>query len=81
VERAGSAVSSGRCRRRAARRTLRSVSIAPPKAGRGTECARPGALDARRLRRRVRDRYPNGRGRGEYMTRHRKQERLRARRA
>jgi hypothetical protein len=32
---------SGRRRRRAARRTRRSVSIAPPKAGRGTECARP----------------------------------------
>jgi hypothetical protein len=33
--------SSGRRRRRAARRTRRSVSITPPKAGRGTECARP----------------------------------------
>jgi hypothetical protein len=33
--------SSGRRRRRAARRTRRSVSIAPPKAGRATECARP----------------------------------------
>ena len=32
--------SSGRRRRRATRRTRRSVSIAPPKAGRGTECAR-----------------------------------------
>src|SRR5579864_2085392 len=32
--------SSGRRRRRASRRTRRSVSIAPPKAGRGTECAR-----------------------------------------
>ena len=38
---------------RAARRTRRSVSIAPPKAGRGTECARSelamrGASAARR---------------------------------
>ena len=31
----------GRRRRRASRRTRRSVSIAPPKAGGGTECARP----------------------------------------
>jgi hypothetical protein len=33
--------SCGRRGRRATRRTRRSVSIAPPKAGRGTECARP----------------------------------------
>src|SRR6266851_5616684 len=33
--------SFGRRRRRAPRRSRRSVSIAPPKAGRGTECDRP----------------------------------------
>ena len=41
MERAGSAVELRPARRRAARCTRRSVSIAPPKVGRGTECARP----------------------------------------
>ena len=44
---------AGRRRRHAALRTCRSVNIAPPNAGRGTECARPelsmrGACAARR---------------------------------
>jgi hypothetical protein len=43
--------SSGRRRRRATRRTRRSVSIAPPQAGRGTECDLPEALPLRRRRR------------------------------
>jgi hypothetical protein len=43
VKRAGSAVELRPApkARSASRRTRRSVSIAPPKAGRGTECARP----------------------------------------
>jgi hypothetical protein len=43
--------SFGRRQRRAVRRTRRSVSIASPQAGRGTECDRPEALRMRRLRR------------------------------
>jgi hypothetical protein len=54
--------SSGRRRRRATRRTRRSVSIAPPKAGRGTECARM-ELSVAAARRRVTDRDPDGRSR------------------
>jgi hypothetical protein len=40
VKRAGSAVDLRPAPKARARRTRRSVSIAPPKAGRGTECAR-----------------------------------------
>ena len=54
--------SSGRRRRRATRHTRRSVSIAPPKAGRGTECART-ELSVAAARRGVRDRDPDGRSR------------------
>src|SRR6516164_10944034 len=51
-KRAGSAVElPGRRRRRATRRTRRSVSIAPQKAGRGTDCARPELSVRRYLRR------------------------------
>jgi len=42
--------SFGRRRRRASRRTRRSVSVATSQAGRGTECARPEALRLPRLR-------------------------------
>ena len=40
MKRAGSAVDLRPAPKARARRTRRSVSIAPPKAGRGTECAR-----------------------------------------
>jgi hypothetical protein len=55
VKRAGRAVELRPARRGATRRTRRSVSIAPTKAGRGTECARLelSVCDACR----VRDRY------------------------
>jgi hypothetical protein len=41
VKRAGRAVELRPAPKARTRRTRRSVSIAPPKAGRGTECARP----------------------------------------
>ena len=41
MKRAASAVELRPAPKARARRTRRSVSIAPPKAGRGTECARP----------------------------------------